>query len=103
MPDGFKGERSWKILREKEKDTVMVYECRVGGVNGRHTMISKDVNCEGNGNFNMGPMGYVYKDKVNDSVPIYRCSIKGVYDHFISTDSGCEGYRQDKLIGYVKK
>ena len=102
MPDGFKVENSWKILREKEKDTILVYECRVGGVNGKHTMISKDVNCEGNGNFNMGPMGYVYKNQVNGSVPIYRCSIKGLYDHFISGDSGCEGYRQDKFIGYVK-
>ena len=37
-------------------------KCRVTGVNMKYTMISKDVNCEDKGNFNMGPMEYVYKE-----------------------------------------
>ena len=99
MPDGFKVETYWKILREKKKGTFLVFECRVGGVRGSHTMISKDYKCEGQ--FNMGPMGYVYDSNVEGSVGIYRCLVIGNGDHFVSSDKNCEGNKVDMFIGYV--
>ena len=99
FPSGVTTERSWKILREEQSNTQMVYECRVGGANGSHTMISTYANCENQ--FNMGPMGYVYKSQVSGTQPIYRCIIKSNGDHFISPDPACEGQSKESLIGYA--
>ena len=99
MPSGFRVEQYWKILRKKEKGTSLVFECRVGGVHGSHTMISKDVKCEGH--FNMGPMGYVYNKQVNGSVPLFQCLIISKGDHFVSNDKNCEGHKVQKHIGFV--
>ena len=62
-------------------------------------MISKDFKCEGQ--FNMGPMGYVYTNYVQDSVEIYRCLVIGNGDHFVSNDKNCEGNKVEMFIGYV--
>ena len=62
-------------------------------------MISKDYKCEGQ--FNMGPMGYVYDSNVEGSVGIYRCLVIGNGDHFVSSDKNCEGNKVDMFIGYV--
>lgn len=98
FPSGVTTEQSWKILRDPAPDTKIVYECRVGGANGNHTLISPDVNCENQ--FNMGPMGYVYTKAVDGTSPIYRCIIPSTGDHFISSDPNCEGQKTESLIGY---
>ena len=98
FPSGFAKEQSYKILREPADNTSMVYECRVGGANGKHTMISKDPNCEGQ--FNMGPMGYIYNSQVSGSVPIYRCATSGG-SHFISPSGTCENQIFESLVGYA--
>ena len=99
LPPGFKEESAFKILRDEIDGTTLVYECRVGGPYGSHTLISKDYNCEGG--FNMGPMGYIYNKKVDGTVPIYRCYMEGNGDHFISQYSDCEGFVQESLVGYA--
>ncbi|MBS7379871.1 MAG: hypothetical protein KIG72_01210, partial [Bradymonadales bacterium] len=81
FPSGVKVEQTWHILREQAPNTQLVYECRVGGPNGDHTLISTLANCENQ--FNMGPMGYVYKTQVAGTSPIYRCYIATTGDHFI--------------------
>ena len=100
LPSGFKKQNSFKIMREKNNDDMtLVYECRVGGAKGGHSFISSDYNCENT--FNMGPMGYLYNTKVDNSIPIYRCLIRGNADHFISSNSNCdeEGVAES-LMGY---
>lgn len=99
LPSGFNEERAWKILREPAAGTVMVYECRVGGVKGDHAMISTDPNCEGQ--FSMGPMGYVYTSQVSGTKPVYRCYVPGNGSHFVSPASNCEGQTTEALIGYA--
>ncbi len=101
MPSGFTAEKSWKILREEAPDTQLVFECRVGGMAGNHTMISTDPNCENQ--FSMGPMGYVYKSKVSGSSEIYRCYNSSTGSHFVSSESNCEGATTEGLIGYAIK
>lgn len=98
FPSGVKVEQTWHILREQAPNTQLVYECRVGGSNGDHTLISTLANCENQ--FNMGPMGYVYKTQVAGTSPIYRCYIATTGDHFISSDPNCEGQKEESLIGY---
>lgn len=98
FPSGVKVEQTWHILREQAPNTQLVYECRVGGPNGDHTLISTLANCENQ--FNMGPMGYVYKTQVAGTSPIYRCYIATTGDHFISSDLNCEGQKEESLIGY---
>ena len=98
FPSGVKVEQTWHILREQAPNTQLVYECRVGGPNGDHTLISTFANCENQ--FNMGPMGYVYKTQVAGTSPIYRCYIATTGDHFISSDLNCEGQKEESLIGY---
>ena len=99
FPSGFQFERAWKILREPAEGTRMVYECRVGGANGNHAMISTDPSCEGQ--FNMGPMGYVYTSQVTGTSPIYRCYVNANGSHFVSPASNCEGQKTGSLIGYA--
>lgn len=98
FPSGVKVEQTWHILREQAPNTQLVYECRVGGPNGDHTLISTFANCENQ--FNMGPMGYIYKTQVAGTSPIYRCYIATTGDHFISSDPNCEGQKEESLIGY---
>lgn len=98
FPSSVKVEQTWHILREQAPNTQLVYECRVGGPNGDHTLISTLANCENQ--FNMGPMGYVYKTQVAGTSPIYRCYIATTGDHFISSDPNCEGQKEESLIGY---
>ena len=100
LPSGYKKINSFKILREsKGKDTQLVFECRIGGAKGSQSFISADYNCENQ--FNMGPMGYLYKNKVENSIPIYRCIIKSNIDHFISSKENCDGKgTKEALMGY---
>ncbi len=99
FPNGFSKENSWKILREPADNTVLVYECRVGGAGGNHAMISTDVNCEGQ--FNMGPMGYLYQTQVSGTVPVYRCRIDKTGSHFVSSSATCENQVVESLVGYA--
>jgi len=99
FPSGFKEESSYRILRDAAANTKVIYECRVGGATGAHTMPSPDANCEGQ--FNMGPLGYIYTTQVSGSQALYRCYVKKTGSHFISTSSNCEGQTTESLIGYV--
>ena len=46
-------------------------------------------------------MGYLYKNKVENSIPIYRCLIKSNSDHFISSKANCDGKgTKEALMGY---
>ena len=99
LPLGFKKVKSFKILREgKGDETKLVYECRIGGAKGNQSFISFDHNCENM--FNMGPMGYLYNNKVENSIPIYRCVVS-TGDHFISSNENCDGEGSvEALMGF---
>ena len=99
FPSGVNVEKRWKLSREHKSGTTMVYECRVGGAQGTHSLISKDANCEGQ--FNMGPMGYIFNSQVSGTQPIYRCYQPINGDHLITNYSNCEGWTKESLVGYA--
>ena len=101
LPSGYNKEYSFKIRRENDDSDMMtlVYECRIGGPQGIQSFISNDYNCENM--FNMGPMGYLYNNEVDNSIPIYRCLIAANGDHFITSDPNCDGKGENEaLLGY---
>ena len=93
---GVSTEGQWRLLREHKSGTTMVYECKVGD---GHSIISKDPGCEGQ--FPMGPMGYIYDSHVDGTEAIYRCYDPNSGDHLISSDSNCEGYNVEWKVGYA--
>ena len=99
LPSGYRKLKSFKILRESKADTKLSFECRIGGAKGNQAFISFDHNCENM--FNMGPMGYLYTTKVENSIPIYRCYVPSIGDHFISSSANCDGEgTKESLMGY---
>jgi hypothetical protein len=93
LPPGFTGETSWRLLREPAPGTVMVYECRIA----THNWLTTDPGCEEQ--FPLGPVGYVYQNPVEGSVPLRRCRIGQSTDHLISTH--CDGHVEEMLLGYA--
>jgi Family of unknown function (DUF5722) len=93
-PPGFASERSWRLLRDPQPGTQLLYECRVGG----HNLLTTDVNCEGQ--LAMGPVGYAFTAAAAGRVPIYRCRVGAGQDHFVSPAANCEGQVTESLLGY---
>ena len=98
LPEGFAEESvtGWRLLREEEAGTVMLYECAVGT---DHGFVSTDVGCEGQ--TMMGPLGFAWTAPVEGGVALYRCRVGEGSSHFVSTDPGCEGQHGEGLLGYA--
>ena len=99
-PEGFVEEASWKLHREPQPGTRLLYECMVYQAwPGEHTFLSFDLDCEGQQN--LGPVGYIYETQQPGTVALYRCAHSTVTDHFISEDPNCEGQTVEQLLGYA--
>jgi hypothetical protein len=99
-PEDFVEEASWKLHREPQPGTALLYECLVEQAwPGPHTFLSFDLDCEGR--LNLGPVGYIYQTQQPGTVALYRCAHSTVTDHFISDDPACEGHTVEQLLGYA--
>lgn len=93
-PAGFAVEQSWRLARDPQAGTQLLYECGVG----RHNLLTTDVGCEGQ--VPLGPVGYAWTAPAAGRVPIYRCRVGAGQDHFISPSATCEGQVTESLLGY---
>jgi hypothetical protein len=95
LPPGFAAEQAWRLLRNPEPGTELLFECAVGG----HNLLTRDAGCEGQQP--MGPVGYAWTAAGEGRVPLHRCRVGAGEDHFVSTDPGCEGQTFEQLLGYA--
>jgi hypothetical protein len=95
LPPGFTAEASWRLFRNQVPGTVPLFECRVGG----HNLLTRDPLCEGQ--FPLGPVGYIYDQPMPGTGLIWRCLVPGNGDHFISPDPHCERQRTEGALGYA--
>ena len=105
-PSGFNYEASWKILRNPEAGTRMLYEYRAySGAYywaGGHNFVGTTPDAAPGILFPLGPLGYVWTAPAAGRVPLYRCyvSAPGYETHFVA-DSNCGGWVQEELLGYA--
>ncbi|CAF0957180.1 unnamed protein product [Didymodactylos carnosus] len=95
LPNGYKLERQWKLFREQQPGTKLIFECQRTG--DMRNFPSVNQNCEKQDA--LGPLGYIYNDKKDNTSPVYRCRKDS--DYFISPDSKCEGATNEGLLGYA--
>ena len=95
LPSGFAEEQFYRLPREEQPGTVLLYECLVG----KHTLLTREPDCEGH--HPMGPVGWAWTSEQSGTVPLYSCSINGGADHTVSPESGCEGQQTLGLLGWV--
>ncbi|CAF1221216.1 unnamed protein product [Adineta steineri] len=97
LPSGYKIERTWKLFREYQPNTKLIFEC--ARTNDKRNFPSVQQNCENQDAW--GPLGYIYIDQTTNpnAIPIYRC--RSGSNYFISPDSKCENTINEGLLGYA--
>ena len=97
LPGGYRLERTWKLFREEQSNTKLIFECVRSS--DQRNFPSNDIKCEGQEAW--GPLGYVYVNQsANPSaVAIYRC--RSGTNYFISTDAKCENHTSEGPLGYA--
>lgn len=93
LPTGYQLERSWKLRREYQNNTRLIFEC-VRSFD-QQNFPSLHSNCENQEAW--GPLGYV-SISGNPSNAIYRCRTGS--DYFLSADANCENTVNEGLLGY---
>jgi hypothetical protein len=93
-PAGFSTEASWRLYRDPQPGTVLLYECAVGD----HNLLTRDPGCEGQQP--LGPVGWIFDQPGANTIPIRRCYVASG-DHFISADPACEGQLAEQLLGHA--
>ena len=94
-PLDFVEESSWKLWREAQPDTTLLYECEVAG----HNLVTADAGCEGLPT--LGPVGWIHDAPGTGRVALYRCRVSASGDHFVSESPSCEGHAVEQLLGYA--
>ena len=95
-PQGYTAANSWRLMRDHQEGTYMIYECAF--LDG--TYLSTDVEC--GGELNYGPVGYIFPEQVNNSTPLYSC-IAGNSVYSASGNQGCGNDVTRQFLGYAIK
>ncbi|WP_405063794.1 hypothetical protein OG474_19685 [Kribbella sp. NBC_01505] len=83
---GYYPTRTWMLEAGQKPGTVPVFSCRNGA---RDQFVSPGAGCDG---FSfLQTLGWIYSSPpAAPSVALYRCTVAGLDDHYLSTETGCE-------------
>lgn len=97
IPAGYKIEQTWKLYRETQPNTKLIFECQRKADQRRFPSVNQ--NCENQDA--LGPLGYIFTSSQTHvkTVAIYRC--RGGCDYFVSPDEKCEKTANEGLLGYA--
>ncbi|PLS82059.1 hypothetical protein CYG49_00285 [Candidatus Saccharibacteria bacterium] len=98
MPSGYRVEGPLgRLLLNAESGTRPLYSCKISW----DEFTSFDPACEGQ--TVLGLIGHIYTQPSNRvaTVPVYRCTVIGSYEHFDSNLDNCEGHNKEMLLGYA--
>ncbi len=96
---GYYPTRTWMLEAGEKPGTVPIFSCRSGA---RDQFVSTAANCEGT-SF-LQTLGWIYDSPpAAPSVALYRCTVPGLDDHYLSTETGCENPEavNEFLVGYA--
>ncbi|GAB3958508.1 hypothetical protein GCM10029978_003580 [Actinoallomurus acanthiterrae] len=103
-PAGYHEEGRWYLRSAQEPGTVPLYGCR----NGQDDQfLYKEADCGGSQYAIVQTEGWIHTTRpAGPSVPLYRCHIAGIGDHFVSVRADCEApgnanVTQEGLLGYA--
>lgn len=94
-PASFGAEAEWSLWRDEQPDSTLLFECAVG----EHNLLTPGSDCEGLQP--LGPVGWINTLPGAGTTALYRCYVPSSGDHFISSDSNCEGQTVERLLGYA--
>ncbi len=93
IPSGFKRENYGlgKLLAGPEPGAIKLFSCKETG-NDYFTSTDQSGTCEGNGNTDLGLIGYIYRSpQGGDALTMYRCIYGGANMHYDSIFPDCDG------------
>lgn len=96
IPNGYSIIRKYKVFRESQPETRLLFECNASP---NHNFLSENISCENQNH--LGPVGYVYTTQKPNTVPLIRCYVTTTGDHFITTNTNCDGFQQESILGYA--
>jgi serine/threonine protein kinase len=103
IPKGFKRENYGlgKLLAGPEPGAVKVFSCKETG-NDYFTSTDQTGTCEGNGNTDLGLIGYIYRSpQGGDALTMYRCVYGSANQHYDSIFPDCDGNGKKEFVeGY---
>lgn len=85
---GYREEARWNLLTAQTPGTIPLYGCLNGATDH---YVSTDAGCGGTQYSILQTEGWIYTDPPEaPSTALYRCYIRSLGDHFVSTRSDCE-------------
>ncbi|CAF1558553.1 unnamed protein product [Rotaria sp. Silwood1] len=97
LPAGYTIEQTWKLFREPQPNTKLIFECQRKTDQRRFPSVNQ--HCENQDA--LGPLGYIYTNDQTSvkTVAIYRCRLGS--DYFVSSNANCEQATNEGLLGYA--
>lgn len=103
VTNAYQNQRQWSVEANAAPNTVQIFTCQYATPLGTEHFTSTRSDCEGATVTNSE--GWLYTmPPVTNALPMYRCYDATHYDHFLATDTTCEGIANAKaegLLGYA--
>jgi hypothetical protein len=105
VSDRYSLQRRWFLEAAPKPGTVALYGCHYSIPGGVNHFISIHPDCEGVNRLRTEGWIHTSPPDGKPSTPLYRCYRPAAYDHFLASDSSCEGMPgavEAGLMGYAE-